>query len=122
MPGKRLRLVRSSTSFDDMIVLNEPLPPPKLRMKMKPPRHPTKILTEDDDVPQSAIMTLPLPYMKENDQGHTGNFLDRCNYCKKILDENDNIYMYSSLRAFCSSECRDRQIIVDKLLVKRSGI
>ncbi|CAN6558991.1 unnamed protein product [Malus baccata var. baccata] len=55
MPGKRFRLVRSSTSFDDMSVLNEPLPPPKLRMKMKPPRHPTKILTEDDDVPQRTI-------------------------------------------------------------------
>ncbi|RXH85183.1 hypothetical protein DVH24_041951 [Malus domestica] len=80
MPGKRLRLVRSSTSFDDMSVLNEPLPPPELRMKMKPPRYPAKILIEGDNVPQLAILTLPSPYMKkENDRGHIGNFLDRCN-------------------------------------------
>ncbi|KAM0995591.1 hypothetical protein ACFX13_005752 [Malus domestica] len=122
MPGKRLRLVRSSTSFDDMSVLNEPLPPPELRMKMKPPRYPAKILIEGDNVPQLAILTLPSPYMKkENDRGHIGNFLDRCNCCKKILGEKDNIYMYSSLRAFCSSECRDRQINVDKLLWTRPG-
>lgn len=106
MPGKRLRLVRSSTSFDDMNVFNEPLPPPKLRTKMKPPRYPTKILTEDDDVPQSAIMTLPSPSMKENDQGHTGNFLDSCYYCKKILDENDNIYMYRYVSAIVIASLR----------------
>ncbi|TQD89823.1 hypothetical protein C1H46_024589 [Malus baccata] len=64
MPGKRLRLVRSSTSFDDMSVLNEPLPPPELRMKMNPPRYPAKILIEGDNVPQLAILTLPSPYMR----------------------------------------------------------
>lgn len=107
MPGKRLRLVRSSTSFDDMNVLNEPLPPPELRMKMKPPRYPAKILIEDDDVPQLAILTLPSPYMKkENDRGHIGNFLDRCNYCKKILGEKDNIYMYRYVSAIVIASFR----------------
>ncbi|XP_020423177.1 protein MARD1-like [Prunus persica] len=75
---------------------------------MKPPRYPKKVPMEEDDASPPAWS----PNM-ENGQGQSGNFLDRCNYCRKILGEKDNIYMYSSLRAFCSPQCRHRQIVVD---------
>ncbi|KAH0997857.1 hypothetical protein GBA52_021721 [Prunus armeniaca] len=110
MPGKRPRFVRSSTSFYDLSSLHEPLPlpPPEQRLQMKPRRYPKKVPVEEDDASQPAWS----PNM-ENGQGQSGNFLDRCNYCRKILSEKDNIYMYSSLRAFCSSRCRHRQIVED---------
>ncbi|XP_021802168.1 protein MARD1-like, partial [Prunus avium] len=113
MPGKRLRFVRSSTSFYDLSSLHEPLPlpPPEQQLQMKPPRYPKNVPMEEDDASPPAWS----PNMKENGQGQSGNFLDRCNYCRKILGEKDNIYMYSSLRAFCSSQCRHRQIVVDSV-------
>lgn len=65
-------------------------------MQMKPPRYPTNIPIEEDDVSELGIMTMwSSPTIgKEDDQGPSGSFLDRCNYCRKILGAKDNIYMY----------------------------
>ncbi|XP_047977896.1 FCS-Like Zinc finger 15-like [Salvia hispanica] len=42
-------------------------------------------------------------------------FLERCHYCNKRIAKNSDVFMYSDLCAFCSVECRDRQISLDKL-------
>lgn len=41
------------------------------------------------------------------------DFLDSCNLCRKKLHGKD-IYMYRGEKAFCSTECRYRQIVMDE--------
>ncbi|KAJ8636370.1 hypothetical protein MRB53_010637 [Persea americana] len=41
-------------------------------------------------------------------------FLDSCFLCKKRLSPHRDIYMYRGDRAFCSVECRCRQIFMDE--------
>nr|ACG41801.1 hypothetical protein [Zea mays] len=43
-----------------------------------------------------------------------GSFLQRCCLCHKELAEGMDIYMYKGDRAFCSEECRCRQIFMDE--------
>jgi hypothetical protein len=43
----------------------------------------------------------------------TSDFLSACNLCKKKLHGKD-IYMYRGEKAFCSTECRSRQIMIDE--------
>ncbi|GMH29307.1 hypothetical protein Nepgr_031150 [Nepenthes gracilis] len=42
------------------------------------------------------------------------NFLDACFLCRKKLLPGNDIYMYKGDRAFCSEECRHRQILTDE--------
>ncbi|KAJ9696148.1 hypothetical protein PVL29_008406 [Vitis rotundifolia] len=57
----------------------------------------------------------------ESFEGPIGGFLQKCYYCKKKIHENAEVFMYGYLHAFCTSECRDRQIIFDKELEKASA-
>ncbi|KAL4200224.1 hypothetical protein AMTRI_Chr03g148660 [Amborella trichopoda] len=41
-------------------------------------------------------------------------FLKSCFACKKMLSCDKDIYMYRDLCAFCSTDCRDRQIMLDE--------
>lgn len=43
----------------------------------------------------------------------TSDFLSSCHLCKKKLHGKD-IYMYRGEKAFCSNECRSRQIMIDE--------
>ncbi|KAG2659466.1 FCS-Like Zinc finger 15-like [Panicum virgatum] len=42
------------------------------------------------------------------------SFLQRCFLCHRELAEGMDIYMYRGDRAFCSEECRCRQIFMDE--------
>ncbi|CAK9145594.1 unnamed protein product [Ilex paraguariensis] len=42
------------------------------------------------------------------------SFLDHCSLCKHKLLPGKDIYMYKGDRAFCSVECRCRQIFMDE--------
>uniref|UniRef100_A0A0A9G669 FLZ-type domain-containing protein n=1 Tax=Arundo donax TaxID=35708 RepID=A0A0A9G669_ARUDO len=42
------------------------------------------------------------------------SFLQRCTLCHKELAEGRDIYMYRGDKAFCSVECRCRQIFMDE--------
>lgn len=42
------------------------------------------------------------------------SFLQRCLLCHKHLAEGHDIYMYRGDKAFCSVECRCRQIFMDE--------
>ncbi|XP_058203190.1 FCS-Like Zinc finger 15-like [Rhododendron vialii] len=42
-----------------------------------------------------------------------GSFLDRCFLCQQKLLPGKDIFMYKGDRAFCSKECRCRQIFID---------
>ncbi|KAL6330835.1 hypothetical protein AAG906_009263 [Vitis piasezkii] len=43
----------------------------------------------------------------------TSDFLSSCHLCRKNLHGKD-IYMYRGEKAFCSNECRSRQIVMDE--------
>lgn len=42
------------------------------------------------------------------------SFLSFCYNCKKNLDQGNDIYMYRGEKAFCSSECRDKEIMAEE--------
>uniref|UniRef100_A0A5B7BQA3 FLZ-type domain-containing protein n=1 Tax=Davidia involucrata TaxID=16924 RepID=A0A5B7BQA3_DAVIN len=50
----------------------------------------------------------------------TSDFLSSCHLCRKKLDGKD-IYMYRGEKAFCSTECRYRQIVMDERKEQRSS-
>ncbi|XP_047983294.1 FCS-Like Zinc finger 15-like isoform X2 [Salvia hispanica] len=53
------------------------------------------------------------------DRTKIGGFLERCHYCNKRIAQNSDVFMYSNLCAFCSVECRECQINLDKLAGKK---
>jgi hypothetical protein len=42
------------------------------------------------------------------------HFLDACYFCKRHLVDGKDIYMYRGDKAFCSTECRSQQILLDE--------
>ncbi|CAN6232271.1 unnamed protein product [Urochloa humidicola] len=44
----------------------------------------------------------------------SSSFLQRCSLCNRELAEGMDIYMYRGDRAFCSEDCRCRQIFMDE--------
>ncbi|URE00828.1 hypothetical protein MUK42_19628 [Musa troglodytarum] len=45
---------------------------------------------------------------------HETTFLEQCYLCRIKLLLGEDIYMYRGDRAFCSEECRRRQIVMDE--------
>ncbi|CAL5353777.1 unnamed protein product [Camellia sinensis] len=131
MPVKRSLIGRSS-SFGDSGVLSPPIEsadgwlerrsaPPSAAAAAKPPSYSSKAMrpsvAEKSLVSPPRILTLSSPVQEESIDGSDdqpiGEFLDKCYYCKKKIGENAEVFMYSYLRAFCTAECRDRQIAMD---------
>ncbi|CAL9775719.1 unnamed protein product [Musa acuminata subsp. burmannicoides] len=48
-------------------------------------------------------------------------FLEDCYLCRRRLQHGKDIYMYRGDRAFCSEECRRRQIFMDEESGKRDN-
>ncbi|PIN24781.1 hypothetical protein CDL12_02485 [Handroanthus impetiginosus] len=64
--------------------------------------------------PLSKTFTIACPVsVVESDQLKIGGFLERCHYCKRRIAQNSEVFMYSNL-AFCSAECRDIQVELDR--------
>ncbi|OEL37108.1 hypothetical protein BAE44_0001872 [Dichanthelium oligosanthes] len=51
---------------------------------------------------------------KQASPAASSSFLQRCYLCHRELAEGRDIYMYRGDRAFCSEECRCRQIFMDE--------
>ncbi|KFK35460.1 hypothetical protein AALP_AA5G286900 [Arabis alpina] len=49
----------------------------------------------------------------EIDQAHVNDFLVKCRFCKKKLTHGEHIFMYGAFGAFCSQQCRSRQMASD---------
>lgn len=69
---------------------------------------------------KTSVMTKPSsPYTTSSVPSRwnppaTATFLDECFLCKQKLLPGKDIYMYKGDRAFCSVECRCRQIFMDE--------
>ncbi|KAL1827427.1 hypothetical protein ACET3Z_005839 [Daucus carota] len=50
----------------------------------------------------------------ESISGGLGSFLKNCYYCKKLIDQGKDVYMYRDLCAFCTEDCRSLQIELDE--------
>ncbi|EEF46243.1 FCS-Like Zinc finger 13 [Ricinus communis] len=62
----------------------------------------------------SVIKETPAPARFVDEVAYpTSDFLSSCHLCKKKLHGKD-IYMYRGEKAFCSAECRSRQIMIDE--------
>ncbi|KAL5792885.1 hypothetical protein ACOSP7_001479 [Xanthoceras sorbifolium] len=119
MQVKRSRV----SSLNDTAVggfLNQSSTPPH---SAEPWRHPctdSKISPESEQS-RTGILTVSSPeVVKESGHGHDhgkiGNFLEKCYFCKKRMRQEDEAFMYGYLRAFCTPLCRDKQIVVDKVV------
>ncbi|CAN6279043.1 unnamed protein product [Urochloa humidicola] len=58
--------------------------------------------------------TLVIHGPKHKQKQVSSSFLQRCYLCHMELGEGRDIYMYRGDRAFCSEECRCRQIFMDE--------
>ncbi|XAR61181.1 hypothetical protein NMG60_11034814 [Bertholletia excelsa] len=128
MPAKRSRVFRSSSSGDtDLMSL--PVGSADGWRATHPPPRPTGNTTKATKPSvadmsmesQSRILTLSSPVKESVDASAEeliGDFLDKCYYCKRKIRENAEVFMYSYFRAFCTAECRDKQMSIDTEMEK----
>ncbi|KAF3436268.1 hypothetical protein FNV43_RR23360 [Rhamnella rubrinervis] len=134
MPVKRSRVCRSSSSFGDTGVLDQLFPPVtepsqrQLDVRAEPPgnaskaRKPSAVEAAAETVRQQSRPTnlfVSSPEIeKAGREMQIDNFMDKCHYCNKKIGENQEVFMYRSFGAFCSSECRDKAIEMDEAAEK----
>ncbi|KAJ4845367.1 hypothetical protein Tsubulata_039382 [Turnera subulata] len=126
MPGKRSRASKSQ-SFGDMTSLVRRMSP-ELRCGEAGGDSEHVAHTQSLQVSQIMAIGTDVPESKGRDGlsggGGGGNaqmnehFLERCHLCKKRLSHGSDVYMYGYLRAFCSPDCRDVQIEMEKAAPK----
>ncbi|KAG5043520.1 hypothetical protein AAZX31_03G137700 [Glycine max] len=57
--------------------------------------------------------SLPQKHNSHHSAATSGNFLSFCYTCKKHLDQTKDIFIYRGEKAFCSRECRHREMMLD---------
>ncbi|KAK0605106.1 hypothetical protein LWI29_022818 [Acer saccharum] len=68
---------------------------------------------------QPVFTMSPLEVIEEsvdriNVSGKLASFLEKCHFCKKRTSTRDDVFMDGCMRGFCSTDCRDKQIAIDK--------
>ncbi|XP_057519669.1 FCS-Like Zinc finger 10-like [Amaranthus tricolor] len=146
MAGKRSAILRSSTSGDTSILSGGSIFESEIRWsvldssrKNSQLNQSIQIMDPEMNQPQivrkrSSVDHRPSIFSignsdhvfvdrKWDELAQFGCFLEKCFLCKKKISEDDEVFMYSNLRAFCSYECRKKQINMDddlkKLAAKR---
>lgn len=95
-------------------------PPPSSAVKRPKCLKPSLAESTEQVRPLPRVLTLTSPIQESN--FHTiGGFLENCYNCKKKISQNDDVFMYSDLRAFCTVGCRDSQIALDKEMEKQAA-
>ncbi|XP_021764262.1 uncharacterized protein LOC110728906 [Chenopodium quinoa] len=134
MSAKRSRICRSSSSGYTSIFSGEamwpeshPPPPPPPQPSPEITTVPMTILPENNfpaivprnppDYSRPSIFTIVPATREPFDQSKMpfGEFLMKCFFCKNLIESTSAIYMYSNFGAFCSIECRAKQINKDRL-------
>ncbi|KAJ4967830.1 hypothetical protein NE237_014531 [Protea cynaroides] len=138
MSFKRSRLARSSSMGEIGIVTQvRAVNPPKANWGANAAsaavERPVQKFSRPSDSqleqPCRGILTIASPIRESSvenpdlnsDNAKVGGFLEACYLCKKKIGEGDDIFMYSYLRAFCSCECRDQHIALDRGIEKSAG-
>ncbi|KAI5084262.1 hypothetical protein GOP47_0000431 [Adiantum capillus-veneris] len=77
---------------------------------------------DHDDDHQESIFCAASPFAHCCSLGlQMGDFLSACFFCKCRLMPGKDIYMYRGDRAFCSTECRYQQIVIDEIKERHSA-
>ncbi|KAH6772787.1 hypothetical protein C2S52_004390 [Perilla frutescens var. hirtella] len=108
MPVKRSRAENSSPYLDTSVATaNSPSP--------------VKLIKTDAETSRPKLLTVASPVnVAKYDRTKIGGFLERCHYCNKRISQDSEVFMYSNLCAFCSVECRDCRINLDRLAGKKA--
>ncbi|XP_042445977.1 FCS-Like Zinc finger 15-like [Zingiber officinale] len=77
------------------------------------------ILETKNSLPKYTNILCKTSLVKNSSSCSTSPFLENCYLCRKKLQQGKDIYMYRGDRAFCSEECRRRQIFMDEESVRR---
>ncbi|KAK1357087.1 FLZ-type domain-containing protein [Heracleum sosnowskyi] len=128
MSAKRSRLGDSS-SFIEKDLNHMPLPVKYARevcgaSSLSDVRKPSKCLKtslDEGNKEQLWKNTVLKPTARESVSGGIGSFLKHCYYCKKMIDQGEDVFMYRDLCAFCTEECRDHQIELDEKIQRQSA-
>ncbi|XAR58565.1 hypothetical protein NMG60_11014009 [Bertholletia excelsa] len=124
MTVKRSRVSKSPSFADTTTLL-----PPQRESGSDPGKPPNKeakairrSISQDSPHLRRRILTVPNDPVKVSVDARNGEpvrgFLERCYSCKTKIRENDEVFMYSYFLAFCSAECREKQIAMDKEMGK----
>nr|AFK37039.1 unknown [Lotus japonicus] len=62
----------------------------------------------------SSFSSSSMPWNSQHSAFQEPAFLELCFLCRKRLMQGKDIYMYKGDRAFCSEECRCKQIFMDE--------
>ncbi|KAK1278442.1 hypothetical protein QJS04_geneDACA014445 [Acorus gramineus] len=108
MLGKRPRPVRRTTSMTEFTLDLDGLEGPPSDQGM---RH--NVVTGGHDGYLAAASPMGHP-RSSGDYMETAPFLRICEFCKRRLVPGRDIYMYRGDTAFCSSECRQKQMNMDE--------
>ncbi|KAL9239686.1 hypothetical protein vseg_013985 [Gypsophila vaccaria] len=120
MTVKRLKLHRS-LSVDETTALPTPTPAAYFSAG-KDERVRKAVVMVENRRQKPGIFTIASPVEEAVDRridvfsSEICGFLEKCCFCRKKLPNNVDIFMYSYLQAFCSRECRQKQIDIDKHL------
>ncbi|XP_042516912.1 uncharacterized protein LOC122091140 [Macadamia integrifolia] len=132
MSVKRSRIARSSSQgeiglFSHVRPIDSPKPfwgktatpvavgrPTQKLSNLKPEQPCRRIFTISSPVRESKVENPELNSIHSK----LGGFLEACYLCKKKIGEREEVFMYSYLRAFCSCNCRDQQIELDRAIEK----
>ncbi|XP_048227154.1 FCS-Like Zinc finger 3 [Ricinus communis] len=111
MANKRSRPGRSQ-SFTDIALFDAPPPQPFSEL----PPDPSALLSNNrllHNQPRQIVFSA-LSYSAPLDPRRPNvDFLEICSTCKKWVDHTKDIYMYND-SSFCTQECRNVQIAIDK--------
>ncbi|KAI6680075.1 hypothetical protein NL676_033956 [Syzygium grande] len=75
--------------------------------------HPNELSNFVKEIEEDTV--LPLTKSSETPLYICDDFLSLCYTCKKPLPEGEDIYIYRGEKAFCSVECRSKEILSDEI-------
>ncbi|KAJ8425881.1 hypothetical protein Cgig2_033154 [Carnegiea gigantea] len=117
MAAKRSRLGRPSSSGDTTVLTAPIYESKEIRWPLNSPEPAigTSILVGKPSPVKirPLIFSLSAPVCDPVERVPFGAFLEKCCYCRKKIGINGEVFM-SSMRAFCTAECREKQLDIDK--------
>ncbi|KMT10204.1 hypothetical protein BVRB_5g119650 [Beta vulgaris subsp. vulgaris] len=140
MAGKRSRIHRSSSSGNTSVISGfEYTDRPPLTLTFPAKTHspiaqktspgnnwPVIFRNMSPEYHRPAILAISAPEIDPVDQMWDGlvpfgRFFEKCFYCKKKISDDEEVFMYSNLRAFCTDACRTKQIEMEVDLKRLSA-
>lgn len=119
MSAKRSRIVHSSSYGDTGLLPPRSADSSDSRLHVRTAfGNGAKALKPSPEAVQSppSVLTMSSPeIVTMGREAQIDKFLDHCYFCRRRLPHNEDVFMCGPFRAFCSPECRDQQVDLDKI-------